>query len=47
MALWAELNRAYTPQDIPLAALEELHVTLAGWLTRYVCKFDISLKKTA
>lgn len=47
MALWAELNRAYTPQNIPLTALEELHTMLTGWLTQHICKVDIALKKTA
>lgn len=47
MDLWAELNRTYTPQNIPLAALEELHAMLASWLTQHICKIDINLKKTA
>ncbi|GIW33501.1 bacteriohemerythrin [Meiothermus sp.] len=46
LEFWTEFNRQHTPQSISTAALENLHATLAGWLTQHICKVDVALRST-
>jgi len=44
---WTGFMQEYSPDTVPVQALEDLRETLTEWLTQHICKIDSALRRTA